>query len=1152
MPKKYKGREFQEIQTSSLVAGEKLAFDLYVFLPLNQRMLRVGELGQTIEQPILQRLLRHGHEKIYSLPGSSSDSSDEVPNAISLAEPSEALLSEKTEASARPLSETDSHPTPIEGEARENHETASTLVENFESSSLPEATFEEVAAETKEVFSEEIFNKSESTLTEENGDSPSIENFEAEKAESSEEQKTYTLEVEAKSEKTLIDAKVGAEETTTFAYDDPEEEEQAFDPEVAEKEAERIVKGNSTPPSDESKKISGSIKEQEEELLKFSSGSQDFVDEVRLLGSDSEKAKDWMRALAEDSPKLQGMSKEEKAAAKLAHALSKNLGLLRRELSGNNRGGGVEGDDTALAERRTELEKKIAKLEETSLILESLDDPEIQPEGLPETLKGKSRIELLGQLAEDLEGLKASELLSADDARLLDAKVKKIKSKDHAIHGEGVAKIRAEIEAKAAKAKKEGRALDRAEKEAANAQLSKEVENALMAKKITKSLARKREELTDLLQKKPQSQSERKSNEAKAKALQEEISSLNSLSFSVEAGEPLTESESKEFFVKPDEKFLLGADEDAGQGSERVLGELKKLQEDLAREKEHAAETEIRLMAAVNGTPLPMADPATPRDHVAYQSPSAAHPTVQSMAMNRIENSATPSAEAPDEPGVSESQKEFAEEAARSSMVLKMEKRISQLKGDLTNVLNAIPITPEELEERDANAAVLLKSVQGVEKIRDRLESGGEISNELAKKFNEEMEKYLPRSGETAVQAKARIQSTLQGLKNDSAQSAKESIEVNRRFNEALQASGNIPLQQAALGGGNLAITEKILARHLKSFLETGKNPDPKEVWEIKRMLATDVREARAEINIGKKLVSLSSELETLMASQPGSDSEREENLAKKVGLEQEILRLRHLGDSLALGREVDEKHLLPFTEDLEEVYRIEVENFNVEQITRVIDSLGAMKEELLTIKSEVIASLSPMKIQSLHNAPTPAENGPSDLASAEAELTRMVSGQDGKLAQAGVYAAAFLRSFGYESSPHEKDVVLAAHLWKYSPAQVRESFPETVAILHQTAHEPDSQHDLYLRDLAQAVRLASLYLEMPGVITGKFSVDPSIFANLCRELLQQGAAFDGQNLERARQASTQPTTESDRAGWVNLSRQAYDAVGKWKQTNAA
>ena len=722
--------------------------------------------------------------------------------------------------------------------------------------------------------------------------------------------------------------------------------------------------------------------------------------------------------------------------------------------------------------------------------------------------------------------------------------MKKVKARDHAIHNEGVGKAKAQLAKKMAQLEKEGRVLAAEEKEAANKEVAQEVKKALVAAKISNRLTEKREALIQLLQKKPENKADRKANETKATELQTEIFNLNELSFAVEAGEALSAEEADTFAVTVDSRFSIAEGETAAEGAQRLAGELDALQKEVSSAKVRAAEAENSLMAEVNrGTTAVSAKPdAAPATLTASPIPQVS--SLEKLAESVAEESAKP---VQDPETLEKAKVALVEETTRAMVMVKVDKRLARMREDLGNLVAAKASSPVAKVEMEAQATALLKKIQGMEKMSNRLEQGENLSPEITSKFLAGTPLLASEPGETAAQSAARLAQTASQLRTEISQARRVSAQAEQKLQQSLEQSPLTELKKEAAKSADLERAENCVARQLKEFLTSGKNPDSQAVWEVKKIVAEDVQRATAGINIGKKLTSLGEELAAVDSYPSSPDTSQ-----RRQKLQEDVLRLKSLAQAIDNGEPVSDKKFQPYVEELPKNFQISGEKVSPEEYEKVIQSIRDLNEEAVEVKRGAIEALKGLDLSppAVNLSPVGPIGEPETLTSspAEEDLKRMVSGDDGKLAQAGVYAATILRSFGYEKTEFEKDMVLAALLWRHPPEQVATGFSPTVTIFHQAAHDPQANTDILVQDLGQAIRLANLYVEMPGVITGKFSIDPEIFHRLCEDL-KKSEPTDHENLERARQGIVSVLSESERAKLIALSKDAYQSVGKWKQT---
>ena len=373
-------------------------------------------------------------------------------------------------------------------------------------------------------------------------------------------------------------------------------------------------------------------------------------------------------------------------------------------------------------------------------------------------------------------------------------------------------------------------------------------------------------------------------------------------------------------------------------------------------------------------------------------------------------------------------------------------------------------------------------------------------------------------------------------------------------------------------GEGITRIEQQITKRMAKA---KEKPIDAKEAEELRTVAVRELKAARASANIAKKLTGLRSTLSSLLGdsksglrSNPKENAERER---KAMQIQMGIREMENLALQVDSGQSPDEARLTPFLEPEEEGEKFFPGEATVHGIGRILVALGEVKGKLVAAKMEAADSEADLAKQLDGESGDPAQttNGKAANAAkaterelkevvseqeAQADFKTLVSGRDGKELQSGVYAAALLRFFGYRDESLERELVTACYLYDFLEEQLVGEFNETVLMLHKTFHNPLDDESMCLRDLSQAVRMARSYNEMPGVITGKFAMDPLIFSKLCdRMWTEKDPDVDYQLVERARQrvaSGGQSRTERDRL--IQVAKGLSNEFAKWRHAKAA
>jgi hypothetical protein len=1217
MQREYKGRIFLEISLGELSIDAPLRTDVYLYLPLNGRMIRVLQAGDLISSAAVEKYRASGHSSLFILNSTKNveeknalfDPPEKINPEVRVDEPMAlgqikqelpmgdqahvthngektkiAVLveghgssnSEDSELSTEPAAELAVAGKVVATSAEKDNELAAKTTDSIEeegpisgeqiddvsaTSVIPadaNADQENSLADVADPLVEQrvgpaIELSSEDRVSFQKGKAQQDERgFEPEK--DSDEEVSFSSEGEKENKQSFRSEKEKVDKLR-FDSTDEEESDQVFDPDQAEEEAMRLVKGGGDSPVDNSsKKFATEISDLEEELGSISADGKEFVEEARKISGGDEKAvRQWKSSLEDDSPKLHGMTKEDKAATKLAHSIGNRLGLLRRELSGTSRNEFQgEKDARSVAERTEELKDKIKKLEATASILESLDEKEGEVSDSAPELKGKKKAELLSQLESELSLIGGTELLSKEDQRLMEKKVKQIRSRDLGMYGEEVERLRESIAAPSEELKK--KLVSPEERTSFNAKMAKEVKAALTAAKITKALAGKRDELKALLDAKARSKQERKNNEKRAEALQEEIRRLDSLVSAVESGEPLEANDERRFAEAVDARFALSTSEDPEQGMARIHKELERIKESVVDAKVMAAEAQESLLARINessSSDSSLTEKQTIDSGRIIPQQIANLSDLQDQLIERKEFESVVGGKFGEE-AKSDFQQSIEEKVTRAGTVIKMEQKLTQMRQALTKlVLAKKDDDPKKEGAKQEEALLLLKKIQGLESVRDQIDQGKPIDTaKLGSLVADLNEDYSPRPGDSPLETINRMTQAIGTLKDDALKSNESAELASKEMLMAINASDLTVLKEKTVNTKRLDAAKGAVSRFMQKYLETGKDIDPQELWEIRKLLAGEVRQAEANLNISAKISSLAADLLLLQGQEPKGEKGHAEWAAKKDQIAHEILRLKGINDRINVGEFLPETVIAPFTSELPEEFKVMGDKPTKEQFTKVLDSLDRMKEQLLVVKKEAIKA-----IADLHLAPDGglgSLNEPNKIfnaVEAEEEFRRMVSAASSRMGQAGVYAATIFRSFGYRNFSFDRDIMLASYLWSIPVEEVRASFSENVADLHASAHNKISVEDMMLSELGQAVNLGCRFLEQPGVVTGKFSLDPDLFEQFCDNLQKEkDHSFDSQLLARARQSSLRPLPAEERQSLVQLAKEANRTIDKWKQ----
>lgn len=925
-----------------------------------------------------------------------------------------------------------------------------------------------------------------------------------------------------------------AEAEQEFAGDEAGvEAEQSFNPDQAEAEIMAMVKAQSEPEDDSSRKVAAEIDEIQEDLRSFAADQEEFVEDVQRIESGEEKALagDW--ALAEDSPQLKGLSKEEKAGAKLAFALGKKLGQLRGELNAASRTPTKSPEEEAeLASRKEALGQQIKKLEATSMILESLDDKDIEVQS-PE-LAGKGKVELLGQLEAALGEIEGSALLNEDDARAISKKIKRVKAEDFGVHGEKVDELRETLAQRRAKADL-GAPIEKVARKAINKMVAREVRAAKVGAVAARELAKQRQELSELLNQPASSPEESAELETRARKLQERIAGLESLSVAVEAGEEVPDAVLQAFALEEDPGFELEEGENEAEGLLRIENKLKALKAEVVEAKLGAADAQRELITRINGE--------EPKSAAAAEAEAAWEDAPDMPALSRLEHVERVKGELAqcaeelgagaelDEQSLGEIYGGAAKAAREAAVLQQVDAKVVEKRSALRQLLRQTGGTPEQRAAIEQQALNAMEEISNLEGLQEELAEGVAVDPARLTEFvAKEIPAFQALPGETPKAALERMAKELGAARQKAQASGKKSEAAAEELLQAISASEHTTLKVKALKAKPLAVEEKRLSRMLKSFVETGKGADPNEIWEVNKSVAANARLAQAEKNVARKITGLAEEIKALTLKKGGTIDEMAARREKMDSLQREVWELRKLGDSIEAGMP-DFRKIGPFLEEVPDALVLKGDKPTAENMASVIKGIGALRDELVFFKGDALKALDECTVIARGLTPEGAEEN----------MARLVSGEDGRQVQAGVYAATFFRSFGYEDPELEFDLMKALFLAPYSNSEVAAAFPGRVALIH--AAKDGGGDEMLLQDMAEAVRLSRAYLQIPGVITGKVSVDPTILKNYIAG--PEGAKLDSDLLARLRQNAEAELSAGERVRLSDLAAAARAEISK-------
>jgi hypothetical protein len=1172
MAKEYKGRHFRALKREDLQASTPLRCDLFLFLPLNNRMFRLRSREQEVDSETLQGYLRAGENLFILDPerhqGSYDFESDEAPwnprlpedlmarfrssgKPVEAAEATDPVQAGKE--AAKLLEEPQQEALPAEDPVFEGVENkldlSGSLIRKAGSTASEEAVATVLASDTPEAAErdaplspnaetdqssdehsasvrikplpeEKVSGKkidtSELPLEEETaiGTGEAIPEDAVRVSDSSEKEKVISFSADSNSEESVaVSAAASTEPEQRFGADPKAEDgeeleidrraeegakdfsadaesphEQKIRAEEALKE-EGICFSSELGSEEETRKISGEVAAMEDAMAVATAAGKEFVDELRRIeAGEADGDSEWVLASEGGSGEV---SPENAAAGRFSRAISKQLGKLRSELNQSIQHipDGMSREE--VQERRQALKKEIDRLEGVSLLLEALDDEDLEVSHLPDELKDLDKHGLLGHLENAMAGLKGGKLLSEKDHKLLSRKVNKAKEEELSGYGEEISNLKDRFAAPLLRARDQNVPLEAAEREKLNLSLAKEVETAQTGMRIAKALTGLRGSLSELLEAKPKSAKERQANEAKASELMQSIRKLENLATSVEAGEEVNPAELAPFRRPVGLGFSVKEGESPGESLERISASLDQLRKEVISSKSEAAAAEKRLMGKV----FEEARESEERDK----------------------------------------QGEVLE------LVSQMREGLRREQEKLLEVLKRAPAG----EDHDAEARALetYKTVCKMQEVLREADSGMEVAD-LKARWGMLAELPPPRKRETRP-------ADAEALKENRRQ-AENLARESKRVSIAIAGSDFDSLKRLSVDTSAIDQSKKSLSRQLQAYTETGKDPDPKDVWGLNREVTRSVREATVRIGLATEIGNLGLELERLRRLEPTNEEDRKQIEAEIRRIEGEMLGLHRMSEALVKGEPVDPSALARFEKEVPPLFIFTKDKPVQEEVQRISAALEDVKEELLSVQAGAMGVLADILFKA-EDIGTELEKSlirdhEAEERAAEAAFRTMVEDSEQKKLQLGVLAATFFRAFGYNRTELEQDLLLACCLWDEPESSIADFFSDRVAAFHQAARGAMVFPEMLLRDTGQAARLAREYIRVAQVTSGKYSLDPNAFSKFCVKLrTEMEFEADGELLERAEQFARRGFLIGEREELVEAAKRATRQFTRWK-----
>lgn len=1154
----FRGKKYREVTVTDLVPNVPLRTALFLYLPINGRMLKIRNGGQAVEPEVLASIQQKGpvqlfildpaaHPESYELTGreaplnprlgaelaekvravapvAGEEAASRVKNASSVAEAGDTRVGADVSADDGTIlraekNEEFSESFGTEPRARENAETfgaAGDPDDETEREFDGEGKTPEVrrsfgpdaaSAEESRGFSGDA-TEGDASRTIGKGEAPGDAGPETIFARDGDEEAAIREIQGTRAFREEAAAAHGQDETRTFAADAfagaavASEEVRAFS--AAEEEMRPVSTWTDHTHEEPTSVIARGVTELEEKLAHLSPENKAFVESLQKPRRATDPAQTAGAALHEHLGRLRG---------ELDDAVTAPVAGLAEKAE--------------LLERRKDLGEKIARFEATTAILDYLEDDGVTE--LPGDLARKPKAELIAHLEKNLAGLAGSAVLSPAEREAVARTIDQAKSRDPELSGQRVRDLGAQA-VEASRSAADAEALGKV-----RGSLAAQVNAARAAVDLANALAEKRHELIRSL-----------GDPEAGKLIREEVLELERLTRRIDGGEAVSGTELAPFLSKtpasPDDDVQI------------LIAELNQLGDAVTNGKRRAALAEAELRARVLGNVAqpeekeyrflrgPELPPATA---VNLQALNEARDSLLRQQMQLRAGGSLTTSEARD------LEVAVMREVRQAQAVLRVEARLAETQAELGSLLRTRAEDPAGAEERETEAILLQKDVDELRALRDELRAG---------KNPEGLRRFMSENG-GAPTAPGDIQQLLKAVaevSKDAAATAVKAAEAESLLARDIGASGSAAVKSGAVTARSLTEVAKRASRELEEYLRTGREPGPNEIWELNGAIAAGVKGARTEANVARRISELAREHAELLSVEPGSPEERARYRLEAERLRNDMRKLEAVALALERGDAVDEKTIAPFRAPAEEVFLFAADQGLEENARRIKGAFDALKTELVRERVRAMEALAGTEMRdpgeaapaAVGQAGAPAEFRLPPSTEAEQDFTRTISDtKEQREMQAGVFAAALFRSFGYRAEPLERDLLLACLLSRYTGDEIQGAFSDQVVNLHRAGQVGAPKKDMLLRDAAQAMRLARAYVDSPRVVTGSFALHPDFLVEAKEKLPRD--ELDPELFERARQTITYGIANAERDELIAQARHVAQRLAQWKQKSA-
>ncbi len=1166
----YKGRKFLEILPGEIKPMAKLRCDLFLYLPVNNRMLKLRDRNFEIDQVSLDYYFEQKkykcfildpaeHQDVYDFNGADlANLNPSLPQEIIEKfnipkvfvggdSPSKATLEGGPEAEQR--TSADESDLAIAQRVNTGQDSENAEEQSF-SSELSEG---EIATKVKGGSDEE--DDSEQAFAADASENDQLQKVKGLKEDEDDFEQSFSPEELAKleEERKIKAAEIEAELERQFSASDEEEESQTK------------IWGESAP--EESTRIGADIQSIEEKLSIIKPDSGAFTEELkRIAAGEEEEDNDlWRSNLSEAKAREFQATKEDKATAKLSKDITEHLGKLRGEFARAQRAIATSPEDKErIAATKKDLREQIQRIEGVSVILESLDTEKPDKDDLPEHLQSKDRAELLELLESELGEMKDSVLLGEEDYALVKKKIWKIKAKEFAYSAEGLSQLRKEMSDRLETLKESGTSMEANEVKELNGNIEREVKKAKLSKNISSRINDLRLEFANLLDEVVTGDEKKKANEARSAELRKDISKLDQLTASVELGEEIPEKDIADYNEGIEPEFFVQEGENGLASMDVSLGCLMNLENELIKMKMASGQMEKKLTAKIFGDEKEKiedeAKEATSAELNSLLAEESAASGLDSL-LDRVEEAkGNFDKYQPDD--LERLDKSISSEVRRASVISNIERAVAEKQLHLQNGLKELAHLgedPSELEKTEEKELKLQDEIKHLLDLRDQAELDfNQEDPELAPFMPEQVEEVFFVGAKKFSDGKKKTKETVDPIKKESTK-AKTLLDKNSETLEnEISSVGTLPIRKNSIEARSLGRVQKKLSRFMKEYLETGKEIDPKAIWELNNLLDKEVRSAKAEMKITQQMVDLAAELNAVKAIVPNTPEEKAESDTKVKNLNVKMGELESQRRILEKGGELSAETFDALAVSVPNEFLIQSDIPTAEMIKSISGSIDGLKDELITIKRDSLELVDDVGVRiKSGEIPLPDDtlikDHNAEERAVETKFRNLISGADGKNLQAGVYAATIFRFFGYDNKEIEEDLILATFMRGYNKLQLTDEFSDLVKKIWNAAQPKATSDEMVLRDLGQAVKMASGYLASPKVITGRLSIDPKVFDEFCDSLLGDDREnLDFELVERARSRAQSGLARAERDQLVDIARQVNKKIEMWKRIKAA